>query len=241
VPVLFMGYYNPMLQYGEQKLIRDCKEAGANGFIVCDFPPEEAIKFRNFCAAEGMSYVPLIAPSTTNNRMKTLCSIADSFIYVVSRMGVTGATGSLDTGLPDLCKRVHEYSGGVPIAVGFGVSTREHFLSVGQVAEGVVIGSQYITVLANAAPGERPAAVKKYTTEITGRTVAPVVAREVSLKEVVEKVEGVENVPGHPTAVITEDDIPKEPGLLDQIEALNVDGEEKPNVCVYPAHTIGLC
>jgi tryptophan synthase len=53
VPVLFMGYYNPMLQYGEQKLIRDCKEAGANGFIVCDFPPEEAIKFRGFCATEG--------------------------------------------------------------------------------------------------------------------------------------------------------------------------------------------
>ena len=52
-PVLLMGYYNPMLQYGEQKLISDCKEAGTNGFIVCDFPPEEAIKFRGYCAAEG--------------------------------------------------------------------------------------------------------------------------------------------------------------------------------------------
>ncbi|KAA8901384.1 tryptophan synthase [Sphaerosporella brunnea] len=229
VPVLFMGYYNPMLQYGEQKLIKDCKEAGANGFIVCDFPPEEAIKFRNFCAVEGMSYVPLIAPSTSAPRMKTLCSIADSFIYVVSRMGVTGATGTLDMGLPDLCKRVHEYSGNIPIAVGFGVSTREHFLSVGAVAEGVVIGSQYITVLANAPEGERPEAVRKYTAEITRRKPA-LVTREVGLKEAVEKIDGVESVPGHPTAVITEKDIPKEPGLLDQIEALNVDGEEKLNV-----------
>lgn len=53
VPVLFMGYYNPIMQYGEQTFIRDCKDAGINGFIVCDFPPEEAIKFRGFCAVEG--------------------------------------------------------------------------------------------------------------------------------------------------------------------------------------------
>lgn len=53
VPVLFMGYYNPIMQYGEQKIIKDVREAGGNGFIVCDFPPEEAVKFRGFCAAEG--------------------------------------------------------------------------------------------------------------------------------------------------------------------------------------------
>ena len=53
VPVIFMGYYNPILQYGEQKVIQDCKKAGVNGFIVCDFPPEEAIKFRRICTAEG--------------------------------------------------------------------------------------------------------------------------------------------------------------------------------------------
>jgi len=179
-----------------------------------------------------MSYVPLIAPSTSPARMKLLCSIADSFIYVVSRMGVTGATGSLDTGLPALCKRVHEYSGGVPIAVGFGVSTREHFLSVGEVAEGVVIGSQYITVLEGAAQGERPEAVRKYTAEITGRNMNA--NREVGIQDVISKVAAVENVEGHPTAVIAEADVPKGAGLLDQIDALNVDGEVNPNVCAPP-------
>src|SRR4051794_39523157 len=79
----------------------------------------------------SLSYVPLIAPATSETRMKLLCKIADSFIYVVSRMGVTGATGTLSAGLPQLLERVHKYSGNVPAAVGFGVSTRDHFLSVG--------------------------------------------------------------------------------------------------------------
>ncbi|KAF8539898.1 tryptophan synthase beta subunit-like PLP-dependent enzyme [Trichophaea hybrida] len=230
VPVLFMGYYNPMMQYGEQKLIRDCKDAGANGFIVCDFPPEEAIKFRGFCATEGMSYVPLIAPSTSPTRMKLLCSIADSFIYVVSRMGVTGATGSLDTGLPALCKRVREYAGNIPVAVGFGVSTREHFLSVGEVAQGVVIGSQFITLLAETAPANRFEAVTKYCSEIVGRDSKYVPAvREVGIQESIDKAASLTETEGNPTAVVTEADVPKEPGLIDQIEALNSDGESNHN------------
>ena len=93
---------------------------------------------------DSLSYVPLIAPSTTEDRMKTLCKMADSFIYLVSRMGVTGATGTLNLELPALIKHVKELSGNVPVAVGFGISTREHFLSVTSIADGAVIGSQEI-------------------------------------------------------------------------------------------------
>lgn len=168
-PVLLMGYYNPLLAYGEQRLMHDAKEAGVNGFIMVDLPPEEAVRFRHHCTALGLSYVPLIAPATSEKRMKLLCGIADSFIYVVSRMGVTGATGALSSGLPDLLKRVHEYSGGIPAAVGFGVSTREHFVEVAKVAEGVVIGSQIITTLKNAEPGQGARAVEEYCYEITQR------------------------------------------------------------------------
>ncbi|KAG9842372.1 tryptophan synthase-like protein, partial [Aureobasidium melanogenum] len=125
-PVMLMGYYNPVLSYGEDKILKDCKAAGVNGFIMVDLPPEEAVRFRNHCSKIGLSYIPLIAPATSENRMKLLCKIADSFIYVVSRMGVTGATASVNTALPDLLERVHKYSGGVAAAVGFGVSTREH-------------------------------------------------------------------------------------------------------------------
>ena len=172
-PVLFMGYYNPLLAYGEERMLRDCKAAGVNGFIMVDLPPEEAVRFRRHCTTYGLSYVPLIAPATSEKRMKLLCSIADSFIYVVSRMGVTGATGVLSTGLPDLLDKVHKFSGGIPAAVGFGVSTREHFLEVSKVAEGVVIGSQIITTLRNAPAGQGAKAVEKYCHEITQRRNAP--------------------------------------------------------------------
>lgn len=168
-PVLLMGYYNPLLAYGEERMLRDAKEAGVNGFIMVDLPPEEAVRFRGHCARYGLSYVPLIAPATSEKRMKVLCGIADSFIYVVSRMGVTGATGALSSGLPELLGRVHKYSGGVPAAVGFGVSTREHFVEVGKCAEGVVIGSQIITTLKNAVKGQEAEAVEEYCYGITRR------------------------------------------------------------------------
>ena len=168
-PVLLMGYYNPLLAYGEERMLQDAKAAGVNGFIMVDLPPEEAVRFRHHCTNYGLSYVPLIAPATSEKRMKLLCSIADSFIYVVSRMGVTGATGALSSGLPELLAKVHKYSGGVPAAVGFGVSTREHFVEVGKVAEGVVIGSQIITTIKNAPEGEGARAVEEYCHGITQR------------------------------------------------------------------------
>ncbi|KAF4152410.1 hypothetical protein CNMCM6069_002180 [Aspergillus lentulus] len=170
-PVLFMGYYNPILQYGESRLLADCIDAGVNGFIIVDLPPEEAVRFRNGCIKTGLSYVPLIAPSTTEDRMKVLCNMADSFIYLVSRMGVTGATGTLNSALPALIQRVKELSGNVPVAVGFGISTREHFLSVTSIADGAVIGSQLITILDDAPVGQAARAVEDYCSQITQRKV----------------------------------------------------------------------
>lgn len=225
-PVLFMGYYNPLLSYGEERVLKDAKEAGVNGFICVDLPPEEAVRFRNFCTRGGLSYVPLIAPATQEKRMKFLCSIADSFIYVVSRMGVTGATGTLSKGLPELLGRVKEYSHNTPAAVGFGVSTREHFLSVADIAEGVVIGSQIITVLANAPPGEGAKKVEEYCSEITGRKVGryPVtngvhkaMDREQSK---IEKTQP-DGYGPHADETIKNGANGTGPGLADQIDALN--------------------
>ncbi|KAJ5356726.1 tryptophan synthase beta subunit-like PLP-dependent enzyme [Penicillium concentricum] len=164
---------NPLLSYGEERLLDDCREAGVNGLIVVDLPPHEAVKFRNSCAKGGLSYVPLLAPSTTESRLKLLCKLADSFVYVVSRMGVTGATGALSSGLPELLARIKQYSGNVPATVGFGVSPKEHFLSVASIADDVVIGSQIITTLTQAAPGERATAAEEYCAAICGRRNLP--------------------------------------------------------------------
>jgi len=222
VPVLLMGYYNPVLSYGEEKIMRDTKEAGANGFIMVDLPPEEAVRFRNYCTKAGLSYVPLIAPATSENRMKLLCKIADSFIYVVSRMGVTGATGTLNAALPQLLERVHKYSGNIPAAVGFGVSTRDHFLSVGNIAEGVVIGSQIINVIAAAKEGSGAKDVEAYCRMITGRDGSQPndgLTREVGIVEAIAEAKEPQGV--SVDKVITNGDTKGAGGLIDQIEALN--------------------
>ncbi|KAB8227250.1 tryptophan synthase [Aspergillus alliaceus] len=169
IPVLLMGYYNPVIRYGEEKLLHDCKQAGVHGFVLVDLPIEEAVRFRRLSATHGLSYIPLIAPSTSISRMKALCSIADSFIYAVSRMGVTGASQSLSANLPDFLDRIHTYARDTPIALGFGISTREHFLSVQALTEGCIIGSQIISTIGAAPPGRAAEYVGKYLSGITGR------------------------------------------------------------------------
>lgn len=240
-----MGYYNPIFVYGEERFIQNCKKAGVNGFIICDLPPEESVTFRRACSKNGykfnfsvsmdsvllihvilnrLSYVPLIAPSTTNDRMRLLCSIADSFIYVVSRMGVTGASNTVSLSLPDMCKRVHGYAGDTPIAVGFGVSTREHFLSVGKVADGVVIGSQIVTVLGKAPEGAeaKREAVKQYCAGIVGRGAIP---HKVTAEEATN-LNGAVDTLSHP------DEITKVLNGSDKFDDINIEfGKVHPEVC----------
>jgi tryptophan synthase len=156
--------------------------------------------------------------------MRLLCKIADSFIYVVSRMGVTGATGSLSANIPELLSRVHEYSGNVPAALGFGVSTREHFLSVQDEAEGVVIGSQIITVVGQAPAGQAAKAAEEYLSSVTGRKrerdAQGALTHEINVIEAIQKAQP--SAEAKPTKVISDADTPSGPGLADQLEALNV-------------------
>jgi tryptophan synthase len=166
VPVLLMGYYNPFFIYGEQKLMNDCKEAGVSGFIIVDLPPEEAMKFRDSANQFNLSYIPLITPTTSESRIQKLVAIASSFIYVVSVSGVTGSRTNVSTELPQLLGRIRKYTN-LPLAVGFGVSTREHFVEIGKLAEGVVIGSKIISVIKNSPPELRPKAVQEFAESIT--------------------------------------------------------------------------
>ncbi|CCM04408.1 uncharacterized protein FIBRA_06585 [Fibroporia radiculosa] len=175
VPVLLMGYYNPLLAYGEDKAIQDANEAGANGFIVVDLPPEEAISFREKCTKSNLSYVPLIAPSTSERRIEFLASIADTFIYIVSKMGTTGSSvsGKMNSALPNLISRVREHTD-APLAVGFGVATRQHFDLVADAgADGVVIGSRLVSIIKQSPPGEVAKSVEAYCCEISLKNQPP--------------------------------------------------------------------
>jgi tryptophan synthase len=156
------------MQYGEEKFVADAKQAGANGFLLVDLPPEEAVRFRKICKKYELSYIPLIAPSTTDERLGVLASIADSFLYVVSRMGTTGSTGKLEANIENLLRRVRKFSGDKPLAVGFGISTRQHFETVSPVADAIVIGSHLISLIQSTPKEKREQTVTAYINEVVG-------------------------------------------------------------------------
>ncbi|ORY77663.1 tryptophan synthase beta subunit-like PLP-dependent enzyme [Protomyces lactucae-debilis] len=206
VPIILMGYYNPVLMYGEELLIQKCKEVGVNGFILVDLPPSEAVAFRGLCTSHGLSYVPLISPATTEKRIELLSKIADSFIYVVSKMGTTGsdAAGSVNTSLPSIIGKIRKYTERTPLAVGFGVSTREHFISVSQVADAVVIGSGIINTI-DCSTSDPAAAVKKYCMEVAGQDELAIDKREIGLVETFGA--ALNTMDATPSAVITDKDV----------------------------------
>lgn len=142
-------------------------------------------------------------------------------------MGVTGATGTMNTALPNLLKRVKQYSGNAPAAVGFGVSTRDHFLSVAKIADGVVIGSQIITTLSEAPAGQAAKAVEEYCAEVCGRRNVKNggLTREVGIIEAVHEAAEPNGNNVHVDGVVRETD---GVGLADQLEALNTNGDVDP-------------
>lgn len=170
VPLVLMGYDNPLLAYGEERAAADAAAAGADGFIVVDLPPDEAGTFRKACAANGVSFVPLVAPTTAEERMGEVAAVADSFIYCVS---VTGTTGGAEVPpeVGDLVATIRRHTE-LPIAVGFGVSTEEQVARVGKVAEGVIVGSAIIAAIEGGSVEGCVDRVRSYVERVTGRSGA---------------------------------------------------------------------
>lgn len=184
VPVVFMGYANPFLAYGLDRLMEDCSIAGVDGFIVVDLPPEEASDFRKIASSRGLSYIPLVSPTTTDERIKYLSSTAGSFIYCVSVTGVTGARGALAGDLKEFVDRVRRNSN-VPLAVGFGISTPEQVEEVSSVAEGVVVGSAIISNIESSvglSPADRAASLQTFIANLS-KSMKPVGARATTFTE----------------------------------------------------------
>ena len=168
-PLVLMGYDNPLLAYGEQRAAADAAAAGADGFIVVDLPPDEAGTFRAACAEQGVSFIPLIAPTTAEERMGEVASVADSFIYCVSVTGTTGQRSELPPEIGALVGTIREHTE-LPIVVGFGVSTREQVAEVGSVAEGVAVGSAIIAAIEGGSAEGCVERVRSYIERVTGRS-----------------------------------------------------------------------
>lgn len=152
VPIVFMGYYNNFLQHGADKTCSDAKAKGVDGFIIVDLPPEQTFDFHPKCVAHDVSLIPLVAPTSTPDRMKLAAEVADSFIYVVSVLGVTGARAAVSREVESVVAEVRKAveGRGIAIAVGFGVSSREHVLDIGRYADGAVVGSKIVQALGSA-------------------------------------------------------------------------------------------
>jgi tryptophan synthase alpha chain len=143
VPMLFMGYLNPILAYDQERFVRACREAGVDGLIVPDLPPEEGSGLEGACRAEGRALVYLLAPTSTAERVALITGRCTGFVYVVSVAGVTGAREALPADLTALVRRVRAATD-KPVAVGFGIRDRHQAHAVAQMADGVVVGSAIV-------------------------------------------------------------------------------------------------
>jgi tryptophan synthase alpha chain len=143
VPVVLMVYANIVLTAGAQAFALRAAAAGAAGLIVPDLPHDEALELRAACDMEGLALVPLVAPTTTPERIAEIGADARGFVYTVSLTGTTGERAELPPRLADTVARVRA-SSDVPVAVGFGISTPAHARAVAEIADGVIVGSRVV-------------------------------------------------------------------------------------------------
>ena len=167
-PLVPMGYYNPVLAYGVERFTKDVADAGADGLIIVDVPPEESGPVHEACEANGLRLIYLLAPTSTDERITKVAKLASGFIYCVSLTGTTGARDELPPALEEFIKRVRSRSP-LPIAVGFGISQPEHFQAVGRIADAAVIGSAIIDEINKCDPSQQAARLKQYAEVVTGR------------------------------------------------------------------------
>jgi tryptophan synthase alpha chain len=141
VPVLLMVYANVVLS--QDDFVKRAADAGAAGLIVPDLPHEEAAGLRDACSEAGLALIPLVAPTTTEELLRQIGRDASGFVYAVSLVGTTGERGELPPGLAELVDRIRGATQ-VPVAVGFGISTAEQARAVGELADGVIVGSRVV-------------------------------------------------------------------------------------------------
>jgi tryptophan synthase alpha chain len=163
VPIVFYTYYNLVFSNGVDAYVAAARAAGVDGLLILDLPPEEAGEAQAACRRHGVDTVCIVAPTTPDSRLPKIAAAATGFIYYVSREGVTGIRDQLAAGIPQAVARIRAHTG-LPVAVGFGISTREQVAKVAALADGVVVGSALVNVIRDglgALAGIGPAMARK--------------------------------------------------------------------------------
>ena len=146
IPLVFMTYANVVFSYGAERFISTCREIGIAGIILPDLPFEEKEEFLPLCRQYGVALISLIAP-TSDNRIAMIAKEAEGFLYIVSSLGVTGTRSEITTDLSSIVKVVKE-TADIPCAIGFGISTPEQAKKMVALADGVIVGSAIVKIIA---------------------------------------------------------------------------------------------
>jgi len=166
IPLVLMGYANPIYAMGEKRFAADAAAVGADGVIVPDLPPEEGSRLYEACRSEGVDPILLAAPTTTPERLAMLARESRGFLYYVSLTGVTGARAELAGGIEEAVRAARRL-GDIPVCVGFGISTPEQAATVGAWADGVVVGSAIVDrIEAAGSPAEAVEDVAAFVAEL---------------------------------------------------------------------------
>ncbi len=148
-PLVLMGYYNPIFAYGVERFIADAKEAGVDGLIIVDLPPEHNDELCEPAQAAGLDFIRLTTPTTDDQRLPTVLNGSSGFVYYVSVAGVTGAGAATMDHVEQAVARLRRHTD-LPLCIGFGIRTPEHAADVARRADGVVVGSALVDQIAKA-------------------------------------------------------------------------------------------
>jgi tryptophan synthase alpha chain len=160
VPIVLMTYYNPVFKYGEKRFIHDAVNAGVDGVIIPDLPPDEAGDFIRAARPNGLDTIFLLAPTSTEERIRLVTKNSTGFTYYVSMTGITGSVLKIDRSIKQMIRRIRSVSD-MPVCVGFGISTPEEAKIVSSIADGVIIGSAIVRTM-----HESPSRLEKFLTDL---------------------------------------------------------------------------
>jgi tryptophan synthase alpha chain len=166
-PLILMGYYNPIYRYGLGAFCEKAQQATVDGIIVPDLPVDEGGPLLAECKRHNIHLIPLLAPTSTESRIKQACAVASGFIYCVSVTGVTGSREAVPADMDSLVSRVRKHTS-LPLAVGFGISKREHMEAVGRSADAAIVGSALIKTIQEASREQMLERVSRFVRELRG-------------------------------------------------------------------------
>ena len=146
IPITLMTSYNPVFRFGEEKFVKACVQAGVDGLIIPDLPPEEALNLRRLAQRYGVDTIFFVAPTSTDLRIRSNTKASSGFVYYVSLTGITGTQKALASAVVKQIKRIKRFTK-KPVCAGFGISTPRQVKDIGRAADGVIVGSAIVKII----------------------------------------------------------------------------------------------